>query len=180
VYHVTEMPSFPRWVVASGSILAAVLCGCGLNTPKRPASARTVPSASSTTKQSAPHYDYLTQAEVGKRAATSPGRAVLDFWWDVQNEDFYRAYALLAKSFQHRSGRGVQEFGVLLMDDYTHWLGKGPRLILENISGSSATVVTEYAPPGLPSLTPVSFSLVREAGQWKIAYNFYLTVRLSA
>jgi hypothetical protein len=158
------------------------MCGCGLSKPKPPTSHSTAHETVSTTTNSGPHYHYLTQAELAKHTATSPGRAVLNFWWYIQNQDFYRAHQALTREFQQQPKRDVQQFGTLVMDEYTHWLGNGPRVILEDISGSSATVVMRYAPPGFgaPPPTPVSFSMVREEGQWKIAYNFYLATRLSA
>jgi hypothetical protein len=180
--NVADMQFPSRWTTAFAVLLATSMCGCGLSKPKPPTSRSTAQETLSTTTNSGPHYHYLTQAELAKHAATSPGRAVLNFWWYVQNQDFYRAHAALTREFQQQPKRDVQQFGSLVMDEYAHWLGNGPRVILEDISGSSATVVMRYAPPGFgsPPSTPVSFSLVREEGQWKIAYNFYLATRLSA
>jgi hypothetical protein len=178
-YDVPAMRSATLWTTIFAALLAVALSGCGLSKPT-PAKGSASGTTSSVTTTPTPHYRYLTNADLTKYATTSPARVVLDFWWDVQYQDFYRAYGELGRPFQRQYGKGVQHFAVLLMDDYTHWLGEGPHVIRENISGSSATVVTQYAPPRLPPLTPVSFSMVREGGQWKIAYNFYLAIRLSA
>jgi hypothetical protein len=105
---------------------------------------------------------------------------VLDFWWDIQYQDLFRAYGALTPTFQQQYGKTVQHFANLVMADYGHWLGPEPQVIQDNIQGNSATVVMRYTPPGLPLMTPFTFSLVRQSGQWKIAYNFYLANRLSA
>jgi hypothetical protein len=181
-YDVPAMRSATRWAAIFTALLATAMTvsGCGLSKPtpaKGSVSGKTSPATTPPTS----NYRYLTHADFAKYAVDSPARAALEFWWDIQYQDFYRAYGRLSRSFQRQYGKGVQRFATLVMAEYGHWLGNDPHVIDDYISGSSATVVTRYTPPGFPpSRTPYSFSLVREGEQWKIAYNFYLATRLSA
>jgi hypothetical protein len=173
---VDSVVAMMRGVVA-GAVAAAALvgAGCSVNAPKAPPDSST--EAQLAQGAQPPPAQYISDEELAKLKADTPEHAVLAFWQAVQYKNLLLAYDGLASGFKREFAGSQPRFSKSVSADFQHWLTP-PKFLFTRRNGSTAVVAFSYRPQGLPDADRSTVTLVRERGQWRIAYLFYLANRL--
>ena len=158
--------------------VAVAVAGCSTDAPKATDETTTKRGDAAPANGTAPQPVYLTTADREAQKVGTPQRAVIDFWSTVQNRDLLAAYDMLTADFKRQFAPTLRKFGTFIIADHPHWLVKPKVLSAETDSAVSSVVVTYPIPGG--NAPRETFSLVRDSGQWRIRYNFYLVNRLTA
>jgi len=116
--------------------------------------------------------------DIRKEPPTSARGTALTFWYEVQQRNLPAAYRLLDPTFVKQYAKDFKHFNDYVLADYARWLVK-PRIVTETTSGKNAQIVVSYSTPGDPRAR-TTFDLRKAAGRWKITYEFYLALRLTA
>jgi hypothetical protein len=160
------------------AIVACVLASCGVGSPRRPNSSTVGHTLSSTPGAVATTAHYISNSAITKEPAGSPQRQVLQFWQDIQYQDFPNALAALSPSFVSGYARNLKHFALYVSADQLRWMVV-PRIARTTItSPGKATVLVDFLFGGIE--TPTLFDLQQINGTWLISYNFYLVNRLTA
>lgn len=177
-------PMANRWLVAAAVTAALIpIVGCGLEKPTPP-DERDEASNPAVTRPQQPHPEgaatpepeYLTGKDLRRYEPSDPRRIVLRFWFAVQYRDLLSAYESLTAEFRREFSPSLRRFGTYVMADHGRWLTTPSMLFVEE-NGGRASVAVSYPLRG-GGTERSAFSLERERGRWKIAYDFYLTNRL--
>ncbi len=143
------------------------IAGCGVSEPKEESSATAVDT---------PTPEYLSPEDIAEAPNDSPEKTLLEFWSAIQNQQMPNAFDKLAPEYKDKA-KNVDNFAKFIMADYAHWL-INPEIISSNVSGNDATVgITRETSDDLSERSSVV--LRRINGDWRIAYNFYLSNRLA-
>ena len=119
--------------------------------------------------------------DLEKTKPDRPERALLEFWQAVQFENEDKAYRLLSK--QATDGMTRAEFDEAVELAAPRFNSR-PQIIQPETSGSTAYVGVNllfYDTKGkVIAITPTTFSLVEEDGQWRLADLEYFEERVAA
>jgi hypothetical protein len=167
-----------RSLAAALAATALAVTGCSVGAPKRPQTNTTgTGTATAASSADAPPPRYITDAQLRKLHSDSPEHTFMEFWQAAQFKNLLIAYDLLGKDFRSQFAGSLPRFSQFVSADFQHWLVAQPKILSVNTSGSSATAVISYRPPGgLEDRSMAAF--VRERGKWRIAFYFYLANRL--
>ena len=153
------------------------VAGCSADAPKPPQGATTTTSSSAPAKDQAPSSRYITDEELAKVDKNSPDHTILAFWQDAQYKNMLDAYNLLGKDFRDQFAGSLPRFSKFIAADFNYWLAAKPKIVSVDQHGNTANVIVSYRPPGGVEDRSTA-TLVREGGEWRIAFLFYLANRL--
>jgi hypothetical protein len=160
-----------RWILLA--LLLPVIAGCSASAPKAPKPTPT-PSTAAPAGQAQPRY--LQQDDLDRFSRDTPERALMELWFAVQYRDMLGAYALVTGEIK-REAPTLRRFSTFVMADYPRWLN-APKILFSRRHGAFRVLTVEYQTPGNPQPQRFAMTFVREAGTWKLAYDFYLANRL--
>jgi hypothetical protein len=168
-------------LAAALAVMALVGAGCSVGKPEPPKNAATTGTSTGTTTVAGSDEDapprYISEKEIDELPEDSPARSILMFWQAAQYKNMLVAYDLLSRDFQDQFAGTLPRFSKFIAADIRHFLVAQPKIVSEQEDGSNATVIISYrAPGGIEDRSAVS--LVRERGEWRIAFLFYLANRL--
>lgn len=149
----------------------AGLAGCSVGAVQRPP-----PNTPSAAAAAANEVQYVTPRKLAKEPVGTPGHTVLEFWQDIQFQDFSDALTLLTPTFIVKYGHGLDHFATDVSAEQARW-STLPRIVLATSTGNSGRVVIEFLYGGTPTVTV--FNVQRTGARWLISYNFYLVHRLA-
>jgi hypothetical protein len=163
-------------VAAAALLVLAAGLACSASAPDEPESPTTLATSKQSEKGPTAHRRYLKWTDVQRYSPNSPRRAVLTFWYAVQQRDMVTAYRLLDSSFP---GRGtLTHFADFLLAEHGRWLVR-PQVVAIFAPGREANVTVMYSTPTDPRAR-TTFNLRRRPTGWKIYYEYYLSTRLNA
>jgi hypothetical protein len=166
-------------LAVSAAAVCIVLSACSVGAAHSTSTSTSSPITTSrtTVPVKAAATAYITTREVDAQPADSPARAVMDFWQDIQLQDFPGALGLLTPAFARSYAQNLAHFATYVSADQLRWMVR-PTIESTNLSGQSARVLVEFSLAGTP--TPDAFDLMLVHGKWLVSYNFYLINRLTA
>jgi hypothetical protein len=155
-------------------LLAALIAGCGGGADPPP------PGSASAAE------NLIKPSEIREQPAGSPQAAFLSWWMSVQYNDLQGYTAALAEPLRkRREEEGTPRRDLpLVSGDLSR---SKPKIVSVRHSGGSATIFTRVEtrqPVGATRFTtssyPQAFTLVRQAGRWKVANDYFIQGRAAA